>query len=772
MSQVLAIVAAVMLSSGAGSDGPARPPAEPLPEHVPGELVVLFEDVPSQEVLAQIADAIPGARWRAMRHAPHPIGDPSGIHPLARVRILEFGTGSDLVALRRSLLARADVRDAHPNFVMRASFVPNDPMYAQQYGPQIVDAEAAWDITQGDMGVIVCVADTGINFDHEEFQANIWTNPGEIPDNGIDDDNNGFIDDVHGWDGIQHDNDPRDANGHGSHVAGTIAGGLNNGVGIAGMARVTIVPFQVFNASGGGTFEAITEAIYYATDNGFHALNYSGGALGVDVEILRDAVQYAWDNGMVMVAAAGNNNSGTPFYPAAYPGAIAVAATDSGDNRANFSNFGDYIDVAAPGVDILSCGHSGPSDYFTTSGTSMASPHTTGLVALMHALDPGISNQDVRDLLQQGADDLGDAGFDPLFGWGRINAHTTLQLLLDRTLTISLPDGTPETIEAGVPTHIAVRIDEHNGNTIEAGSEMLFFRPQGGDWTAVAMTPLGDGAYTATLPAQGCAEDPDFYFSATTTGGDVVTLPEDAPASFFHTRVGTFVITFSESFESDTGWTVQNAGATTGDWERGMVNDDPSWPWDPPGDSQGDGFAFVTGNSGRDDVDRGSTILISPSLDLSGGAAKISFDLFLNQNRSNLEDGVLVEIDGNDGAGPWTPIADLRTSTASWQRYTITQDDLDAAGVSMSSTMRLRFTATDASPEGVVESGLDGVTIEILQCADCIADFEGDGDIDADDFFAFLDAFAASDPRADLDRDGDWDAQDFFAFLDAFVQGC
>ncbi len=772
MSIALPVLAAVLSVTSPGGDDALPPSSADLPEHVPGELVVLFEHPPSATALDAIARTIPGARWRSLRHAPHPVHDPDGVHPLARVRILEFDDDADLIAIRDRLLARGDVRDAHPNFVMRASFVPNDPMYAQQYGPQIVDSEAAWDITQGDMSVLVCVADTGINFDHEEFQTNIWTNPGEIPDNGIDDDNNGFIDDVHGWDGIQHDNDPRDANGHGSHVAGTIAAGLNNGVGIAGMANVTIVPFQVFSASGGGTFEAITEAIYYATDNGFHALNYSGGAQGTDVEILRDAVQYAWDNGMVMVAAAGNNNSGTPFYPAAYPGAIAVAATDSGDNRASFSNFGDYIDVAAPGVDILSCGPSGTSDYFITSGTSMASPHTAGLVALMHSLDLEISNQDVRDLLQQGADDLGDAGFDPLFGWGRINAHTTLQLMLDRTLTISLPDGTPETVDAGVGTDIAVTIREHNGHTIEPGSETLFYRPQGGDWTPVQMTAMGGGDYLATLPAQACGDDPDFYFSVSTTGGDVVTLPGDAPASFFSTRVGSFVAILSETFESDTGWTVQNAGATTGDWERGVVNDDPSWPWDPTGDSQGDGFAFVTGNSGRDDVDRGSTILTSPTLDLSGGAARISFDLFLNQNRSNLEDGVLVEIDANDGAGPWTPIADLRTSTASWRRYTITQDDLDAAGVVKSSSMRLRLTATDASPEGVVEAGLDGVTIEVLACSQCIADFEGDGDTDADDFFAFLDAFAASDPRADLDGDGDWDAGDFFAFLDAFVQGC
>ncbi len=624
----------------------------------------------------------------------------------------------------------------------------------------------------GDASVIICVADTGINFDHEEFQDGaIWTNPGEIPDNGIDDDNNGFIDDVHGWDGYYHDNDPRDANGHGSHVAGTIGARLNNGVGIAGMANVTLVPFQVFSSSGGGTFQAIAQAIYYATDNGFGALNYSGGG-GGDSQVLRDAVQYGWDNGMLVIAAAGNGNSGQPFYPAWYPGSIAVSGTDSNDNRYTSSNYGEHIDVAAPGVSVFSCWWNGTSAYNTITGTSMSAPHVTGLVALMLSLDDTLSTQDLRDLLQQGADDLGDPGFDIFFGHGRINAGNTLQNQIDRTLVFSLPDGIPELVDPGVGTPVAVEIGEYNGNTIEPGTEFLHVRPFGGDWMSVAMASLGGGAYEAVVPGLDCGEDPDLYFSASTASGDAVTLPEDAPISFFSTDIGSFANVLADSFDTDQGWAVENAGATTGDWERGIVIGNPDWPFDPPGDSDGDGFAFVTGNSGRDDVDGGSTILISPSLDLTGGPAKISFDFFLNQNHNGQEDGILVEIDANDGAGPWIPIADLRSSTDGWQSAVIRQDALDAAGVNMSSTMRLRFIATDASPEGIVEAGLDAVLIQTVFCNTCVADFDGDGDIDADDFFAYLDAFAAGDDSADLEGDGDLDADDFFLYLDAFAAGC
>ena len=714
-----------------------------------------------QQELGAIGARVPGASWREIAHAPHPVDDPDGVHPLARVRVLEFALNADLQAIDAMLDATPGVREAHPNFIMRTALVPNDPMYNQQYGPQITNSEPGWEMTTGDASVIVCVADTGINFDHEDFQdATIWTNPGEIADNGIDDDNNGFIDDVHGWDGINFDNDPRDRGGHGSHVAGTIGARLNNGIGIAGMANVTLVPFQVFSSGGGGTFEAITQAIFYATDNGFQALNYSGGGSG-DVQILEDAVQYAWDNGMLVVAAAGNGNNGQPFYPAWYPGSIAVSGTDSNDNRYTSSNYGNHIDVAAPGVDVFSCWWSGASSYNSITGTSMSTPHVTGLVALMLSLDDSLSNQELRDLLHIGADDLGDPGFDIFFGHGRINVANTLQTQLERTLTLSLPMGIPELVEPQSIRPVGFMIREHNDSVLDRGTERMFVRNIGGDWVPVGMIPFwsGDGVYfyEPVLRNLDCGDDPDLYFSATTTDGQTVLLPEDGPISFFSTDVGTFSEVLADSFDTDQGWTVENAGATTGDWERGIVNDDPNWAWDPEGDSDGDGWAYVTGNSGRDDVDRGSTILISPSFDLTGGGAKISFDYFLNQNRQGQEDGLFVEIDSNDGAGPWIPLAEYRSTTNGWQNDVIRQDALDGAGVTSSSTMRLRFTATDASPEGVVEAGLDAVLIQTISCdAACVADFDGDGDIDAEDFFAFLDAFAAGDDRADIEGDGTW----------------
>jgi subtilisin family serine protease len=401
------------------------PPEAVTPEFVPDELIIGFEEVPTAPRTAAIDAQFPDIiRWREINHAPHPKNDPNGIHPLAKVRVVSLAEGSDVLARCKALQRLDGVSYAHPNYLTYLAFEPNDTLWNQQYGPQIVEAPTAWDTTVGSGSILVAVADTGINFTHEDFQdGTIWTNPGEIPDNGIDDDGNGYIDDVHGWDCINDDNNPNDTSGHGSHVSGILGARMNNAKGIAGMAQVTIVPLQVFTP--GGTWEAITEAVYYATDNGCSALNYSGGGYGGDGS-LSNAVQYAWDNGMPVVAAAGNYNSSTPFYPAAYEPVIAISGTDRYDNRYGSSNFGDWIDVAAPGVDVLSCGSDYSTQYYELTGTSMSSPHACGLVGLMYSVKPDLTPQEVRDLLRDNAVDLGSPGFDIYFGYGRINAAATI----------------------------------------------------------------------------------------------------------------------------------------------------------------------------------------------------------------------------------------------------------------------------------------------------------------------------------------------------------
>lgn len=441
LSTGIAIYVAAATASGfadAGNHRPDAPAPNDQPAYVPGEVIVKFDRVPNAQSLAAVENIFPMIQnWRELKHAAHYRNQPGVPHPLASYRVAVANPNIDAAALAGKMAQLPGILSAETNGYTHIAFVPNDPMYNQQWGPQKIRSEEAWDITLGDSNIIIAVADTGINFDHEDLAPAIWANDDSV--NGRDDDGNGFIDDWRGWDFIANDNDPTDGHGHGSHTAGTAAARTDNGKGIAGMAQVTIMPLQVFNSSGSGTWEAIAEAVVYATDNGASVLNYSGGGFG-GAQVLADAVQYSWANGMSVVAAAGNAATSTKFFPAAYPEVIAVAATDQNDRQASFSNFGDWLDVAAPGVDILSCFKGGVSSYTNMSGTSMASPHCAGLVALLYSVNPNLSPQDVRDLLQQNALDLGDPGFDIIYGWGRIDAASTVAAVGGPTdcLTLSL----------------------------------------------------------------------------------------------------------------------------------------------------------------------------------------------------------------------------------------------------------------------------------------------------------------------------------------------
>ena len=407
-------------------------------EYVPGEVMIKFDRVPDALLLKAVQKQFPTIKnWRTLLYSGALKSHPQQTNPLAFYRVANVPKNADIPALARKLAKSQGIVSAEPNGITHLAFVPNDSKYNQQWGPQKIRSEEAWDITLGDASIIIAEADTGINFNHEDLSSAIWAN--DDPVDGVDNDGNGFIDDFRGWDFIQNDNDPLDGNGHGSHTAGTAAARTNNSVGIAGMAQSTIMPLQVFNSGGAGTWEAIAEAVIYATDNGASVLNYSGGGFG-GAQVLADAVVFAWDNGMSVIAAAGNASTSTEFFPAAYPTVIAVAATDQNDHQAGFSDFGPWLDVAAPGVDILSTFGGASNAYATLSGTSMSTPHVTGLVALMYTLDPTLTPQDVRDLLQQNAKDLGAPGFDDIFGWGRIDAAATLAAVGGPTdcLTVTL----------------------------------------------------------------------------------------------------------------------------------------------------------------------------------------------------------------------------------------------------------------------------------------------------------------------------------------------
>lgn len=317
-----------------------------------------------------------------------------------------------------------------PNYVLKASAVPNDTRYLAQYALAKINAPQAWDSTVGSASVVVAVIDTGIDLSHPDLANNVWTNVEEISGNGIDDDNNGFVDDVHGFDFSNRDNDPSDDNGHGTHCAGIIGASGNNAEGIAGINwSVSLMPLKFLDGSGAGSTSDAIDAIDYAIQNGAKVISASWGGPSNSLA-LQSAIGRARDAGVLFVAAAGNDGSNTdvyPNYPSGYPldNVISVAASNAQDTLASFSNYGvTSVDIAAPGVNIVSTYPGG--GYATLSGTSMATPHVAGLAGLVWSQFPNAAYTEIRAHVLSG--DLVPGLLKKLSTGSRINAARALSL--------------------------------------------------------------------------------------------------------------------------------------------------------------------------------------------------------------------------------------------------------------------------------------------------------------------------------------------------------
>ncbi|MBW1808306.1 MAG: S8 family serine peptidase [Deltaproteobacteria bacterium] len=340
---------------------------------------------------------------------------------------------------------------AEPNWKIRLTNTPNDARFEELWGMHNtgqtggtedvdIDAPEAWDISIGSYNVIVAVLDTGVDYNHPDLAANIWENEDEIAGNGIDDDNNGYIDDIRGWDFEYETNDPMDNHSHGTHCSGTIGGVGNNGIGVAGVNwRVTIMPVRIIGSQDLETYcTDASEGVTYAAANGADVMSCSWWTVQHPCQTLQDAVTYAEGQGSIIVAAAANeyadvDGPNMEVWPCEYANdnIICVAAIDHNNNKADFSNWGAIsVDVAAPGVDTLST--TPGNSYGTKSGTSMACPHTAGVVALMLSLNPDLTAAEVKNILFTTVDpvpDLQAGGSYPTITGGRINAYRALQVL-------------------------------------------------------------------------------------------------------------------------------------------------------------------------------------------------------------------------------------------------------------------------------------------------------------------------------------------------------
>lgn len=320
----------------------------------------------------------------------------------------------------------------------RTLFTPNDSSLSLQWGLDTINAYEAWDITRGTYDVVVGVLDTGIDWNHPDIAANIWTgSDGYHGYNFIDGNHIPMDDNINSYDELGRFV-PNTYTYHGTHVAGVLGAVMNNNQGIAGMAQVRLMAVKVMNDSGEGTDATVASGIRWAVDNGASIITMSLGVEGPS-STLENAVEYASSRGVVMVAASGNSGSSYVSYPAAYSSVIAVGATDNADRRATFSNFGNNLDIMAPGVQIYST--QGSSGYQYLSGTSTAAPFVAGVAALMLSINPALSPVDVGNVMNATAIDISRTSYDTATGWGIVDSFRAVEQIADPTVTITVyPD--------------------------------------------------------------------------------------------------------------------------------------------------------------------------------------------------------------------------------------------------------------------------------------------------------------------------------------------
>ena len=292
-----------------------------------------------------------------------------------------------------------EVEYVEPNYTVEAFLTPNDAFYAYQYGPQKIGAPSAWDVTTSNSTIRIAIVDTGVQTNHPDLVNKL------LP----------------GYNFVNGNSNVTDVNGHGTHVAGIAAASTSNNLGIAGIApSARILPVKALADNGSGISTNIANGIIYAANQGAQVINLSLGTTQ-DSLTIRNAIDYAVSRGSVVVAAAGNNGANLLTYPAVYQNVLSVASTDENDQRSSFSNYGTWVDVAAPGSNILS---TYPNSYYSyLSGTSMACPHVAGLAALLAA--QGRSNVQIRNIIQTTSDPVPGTG--TFWVYGRINANRAVR---------------------------------------------------------------------------------------------------------------------------------------------------------------------------------------------------------------------------------------------------------------------------------------------------------------------------------------------------------
>jgi len=648
--------------------------------------------------------------------------------------------------------------------------IPNDPHFASQWALQNVGQEvngktgkpgadiqalSAWDIYSGSAAVIVAIVGTGVD-PHAEFADRLLE---------------GYVAPSAGGDPFS----TLDSAWVGTHVAGIIGSATGNGIGIAGVnGNVRLLPVRVLQGNV-GTETSVAEGIEWAVDQGADVIVVPH-QFYVGTQRLADAVVYAAARDVVVVAPTGHTASNQVAYPAAFEGCIAVSSTTSNDERADFSNYGLSVDLSAPSQDIWSTQPGGGFGFERQTGSASAAAYVAGAASLVRSYAPRLPAEEVTQILVDSAEDLGESGWDPYFGAGRLDAQKALELTPKPALRFESIDPIPTTIPPDTTTSFTIRIADAAQTVVPTSAALVYRTSASGFAKPKPMRPLGNGLFAVEFPAEPCDTNLEFYLTAAGGGGALVTEPWDAPAGLHSVRVIRYEPVFDDDFEADWGWEVVTEGgnATKGEWTRVIpvgTLAQPSYDRSPDYGSR----CFVTGQHfggapGNNDVDGGPVRLISPLLPLPTPDAEVSYWRWFYSS-SRTPDVLTVEMSRNGGAS-WVVVEAVQASEG-WTTYSFRLSDFPGA---VGNQLRIRFTTSDSPNDSLTEAAIDEFRVRALDCRAIRGDADGDGDFDLDDYRHVGDCWqgpittAGSTPCSvfDFDTDGDVDLRDFWGLQNQF----
>lgn len=643
--------------------------------------------------------------------------------------------------------------DAHPPPVRAA--LPNDPDLSLQWalvntGQTVesqsgipnadINIETAWALHQGDPAFIVAIVGSGVT-PHPEFEHRLLPGRSMI-------------------------GDPADTSGSGGPpLAGIIAAASDNALGIAGIApRARLLPIRVGVST---TSEALTASgIVWAVDHGAGVILVPL-TLGTGSEVLADAVDYAEQHDVLVIAPIGNGGNNEILFPAAFPSCLAVSATNNQDQLSSSSNYGPGVDLSAPGENIWTT-LSGNAFGFRSS-TAMAAAHVAGVAALIRSLAPQLSAEQVREVLLQSADDLGDPGPDDHFGAGRLNAGRALQTTPLPPLHFEVLDSLRS--EHSIGSSITVRIADAAAH-LQPGSPRARFRTWPSEpFDTTALQQVSSDEFLFEIPDHTCRRELEFYFHAVGGSTDSVTTPWNAPARTYRTYVLSAEDIFFDDFETDRGWTTEIVPdfpftPIAGGWARGIPEPStgsPRFDHTPdPGQR-----CFVTGLTAGVDLDYGSVWLRSPPIAVPPGEIEIDFAAW-NYSSAGFADDlvVLVELDHPFNLATTTHIPADPPATFQWRDQRVRFRQPYPGGA----TLRIQFAIRDSANDSVAEAAIDDVRVRRILCPPVAGDVDVDGDVTLSDYRRMYTCLSGPEPAppetslycdsSDLDQSATIDLRD------------